>query len=75
MNETQPPSLPAMIAGELAANLPTETAIKFTCDKIMPVIKKWLEQEGRDSKSGPELFILAAKVQRESLEMSLVVDL
>jgi hypothetical protein len=75
MNETQPSSLPAMIADELSisAKLPTDIAIKFTCDNIMPVIKKWLAQEGRDGNNGPELFILAAKVEREARELSSVV--
>jgi hypothetical protein len=76
MNDAQPPSLSAMIAGELAANLPTETAIKFTCDNIMPIIQKWLEEEGRGHhpKISNHLSLLAAKVQCQSRELSSFVD-
>ncbi len=73
MNETKPPSLPAMIAGELAANLPTDTAINFTCDKIMPIIKKWLEKEGQTPRMSHHLSLLAAKVELETRELSSVV--
>jgi len=77
MNETQPPSLPAMIADELSnsAKLPTTIAIKFTCDNIMPVIKKWLEQEGRghNPRIGNHLSLLAAKVELDTREISSVV--
>ena len=78
MNYAQPPSLPTMIADELSisAKLPTDIAIRFTCDNIMPVIKKWLEQEGRGyhPKISNHLSLLAAKVQCQSRELSSVVD-